>query len=131
MALIVGVVGAVTTALFIAVVWSFRVSFREMNRPTWWFALAFLLIAVSIIVRTVYWDITIPMLRAYNPEAAVDWVRATGGRFVNLVFALFQLAACYCALKCRQMLIPEDERHLWPWWKAWMHPNSIRLLYWR
>lgn len=62
---------------------------------------------------------------------AEQWTDATRGRLINIVFGLIKMASFFCALKCRQLLIPEDERHHWPLWRAWLHPAKIRLLPWR
>ena len=58
------------------------------------------------------------------------WSEATRGRLINIVFSSMKMLAFFCALKCREKLIPEGERKRWPWWKAWLHPTKIRLLPW-
>lgn len=130
MALIIGGVAIIIATMCATVVWAFRASFRVLNSPTWWFAMAFLLLAVSIILRALYWDVALPLGRLYAPETAAIWSDITKGRMVNLLFSVLKISAFFCALKSRQMMIPEEERHLWPWWRAWMHPNPIRLLPW-
>ena len=130
MALISGFLAIVITAGYLAVIWAFRASFRDLKSATWWFAMGFAILAGAIILRALYWDVGMPLLRLWYPEAAVRWTDATRGRAINIVFSLMKMAAFLCALKCRKELIPPEERHLWPWWKAWMHPNAIRLLPW-
>lgn len=127
MALISGVLAVIITAGYLAVVWAFRASFRELKSATWWFAMAFAILAGAIILRALYWDVAMPLLRLAYPEFAAQWSDATRGRAINIFFSLLKMTSFICALKCRQKLIPIEERHRWPWWKAWMHPNEIRL----
>lgn len=131
MAQVIGALAIINTIGYLAVIWAFRASFRELKSATWWFALGFVILAGAIILRGLYWDVTLPLMRLWWPQFASDWSEVTRGRLINLVFSLMKMAAFYCALKCRQMLIPEDERHHWPLWKAWLHPTKIRLLPWR
>lgn len=131
MAQVIGALAIINTIGYLAVIWAFRASFRELKSATWWFALGFAILAGAIILRGLYWDVTLPLMRLWWPQFAADWSEVTRGRLINLVFSLMKMAAFYCALKCRQMLIPEDERHHWPLWKAWLHPTKIRLLPWR
>lgn len=131
MALIIGLLAVINAAGYFAVVWAFRASFRQLHTATWWFAIGFMILAGAIILRGMYWDVAMPLMRMQAPEFAAKWSDATRGRLINIIFILMKMAAFFCALKCRQMLIPEDERAAWPWWKAWMHPTSIRILPWR
>ncbi|MGN7867814.1 hypothetical protein [Paracoccus sp. 22332] len=130
MAQVIGALAIINTIGYLAVIWAFRASFRELKSATWWFAMGFAILAGAIIARGLWWDVSMPLLRLWAPEAAAWWTEHVG-RYINILFSLMKMAAFYCALKCRQMLIPEDERHLWPLWKAWLHPTKIRLLPWR
>lgn len=131
MAAILNAAMAIITATGLAaVVWGFRASRRAVSEATWWFLLAFGLIALSLILRSLYWDVFWALLLAADAGAAEAWSDATGGSVINLFFGALKLGAVYCGLKCRQMLIPESERSHWPWWRAWMHPTRIRLLRW-
>ena len=130
MALISGFLAIIITLGYLAVIYAFRASFRELRSATWWFAMGFAILAGAIILRAIYWDIFMPLFRVFSPETAAVWSGLTGGRVVNIIFYLMKMAAFLCALKCRKELIPPEERHLWPWYKAWMHPNAIRLLPW-
>lgn len=131
MAFALGLLAVINALGYMAVIWAFRASFRELRTATWWFATGFMILAGAIILRGLYWDVTMPLMRLYWPGFAEQWSDATRGRLINLVFSAMKMASFYCALKCRQLLIPEEEQHLWPVWKAWLHPTSIRLLPWR
>lgn len=113
-----------------AAVWGFRASRRSVGEATWWFLMGFGIVAGAIILRGLYWDVTLPLLRIYAPETATAWTDLTAGRAVNNLFGVMKLAGIFCVLKCRQMLIPEIERAQWPLWRAWMHPNSLNLFWW-
>ena len=130
MALTIGIIAVINAIGYLAVIWAFRASFRELRSATWWFATGFMILAGAIILRGLYWDVFMPLLRLWAPDAAA-WLAEHVGRYANIVFGLMKAASFFCALKCRQMLIPEDERHYWPIWKAWLHPTKIRLLPWR
>ena len=130
MALTIGFIAIINALGYFAVIWAFRASFRELTSPTWWFATGFMILAGAIILRGLYWDVGMPLLRLSAPEAAA-WQSEHIGRYVNIIFGMMKLSAFICALKCRQMLIPEEERHNWPIWRAWAHPTKIRLLPWR
>lgn len=131
MSLTIGLIALINAFGYFAVIWAFRASFRELRSATWWFATGFMILAGAIILRGLYWDFTLPLMRLWAPGFAVQWSDATGGRMINIVFGLMKMASFFCALKCRQMLIPADERAQWPIWRAWMHPTKIRLLPWR
>lgn len=131
MALTIGLIAVINALGYFAVIWAFRASFRELRSATWWFATGFMILAGAIILRGLYWDVGMPLLRMWVPGFAEQWTDATRGRLINIVFGLMKMASFFCALKCRQLLIPEDERRYWPIWKAWMHPTKIRLLPWR
>lgn len=131
MALTIAALALINALGYLAVVWAFRASFRELHGATWWFAMGFAILAGAIITRGLYWDVTMPLMRLWWPEFAAGWSEVTRGRLINIVFSLMKMSAFYCALKCRQMLIPEEERPHWPIWKAWLHPTKIRLRPWR
>ena len=131
MALIIGIIAAINSGGYLAAVWAFRASRREVGGATWWFLMGFASLAGVIVLRSLYWDVVLPLMRLGAPELADAWSSATRGRLINLLFGLMLMPPFFCALKCRQMLIPEDERAAWPWWRAWMHPTSIRILPWR
>lgn len=130
MALTIGIIAVINAIGYFAVIWAFRASFRQLRTATWWFATGFMILAGAIIARGLWWDLGMPLLRLWAPEAAAWWTDAVG-RYVNIVFSLMKMSAFFCALKCRQMLIPKGEREHWPIWRAWMHPTRIRLLPWR
>lgn len=129
MALTIGVLAVINALGYMAVIWAFRASFRELDSPTWWFASGFAILAGAIITRGLYWDVAIPLLRLSAREAAAWWSSAVG-RYINIVFGSLKMVAFFCALKCREKLIPYEEQPYWPWYRAWMHPSSIRILPW-
>lgn len=126
-----GALAIVNAAGYFTVIYAFRASFRDLSSPTWWFATGFAILAGAIILRGLYWDFSLPLLRHYVPGAAEWWVDTVNGRMINVSFAIMKMMAFFCALKCREKMIPEDEQDKWPWWRAWMHPSSLRLLPWR
>ena len=128
MSLIIGAIAIINAIGYLAVTYAFRASFRELNSATWWFATGFAILAGTIVLRGLYWDVTLPLMRYWTPEFAEWWVEAVSGRMINIVFSIMKMSVIYCALRCRQMLIPESERHLWPWYAAWLHPHCIRIL---
>lgn len=130
MALTVGLIAVINALGYLAVIWAFRASFRELRSATWWFATGFMVLAGAIITRGLWWDVFMPLLRLYAPNAAAWWSEHVG-RYMNIVFGMMKMSAFFCALKCREMLIPDDQRAGWSWYNAWMHPSGIRLLPWR
>jgi len=91
--------------------------------PEAWFALAKVLYAVSIGTRIIVWDVGFGLWHRIEPDAAVTFVRGFGVTDINILTSAPVLAGVYCSLKARQLLIPEDERDAWPWWRAWQHPR--------
>lgn len=130
-ALLTAVLATITAIGICAAVWAFRASRRAVGEATWWFLMAFGLLALSLVLRGLYWDVFWTLLKHTNPDAAAGWGEATGGTRINLLFGALNAISIFCILKCRQLLIPECERADWPWWKSWMHPTKFRLLPWR
>ena len=112
-------------------VFGFRTSFREVGEHTWWFMAGFWLIASAYNLRSTYWDVFWTTLKQYDKPTALAWSEATGGTAVNIFFYFLVLIGIYCVLKSRQLMIPEDERHAWPWWKGWLHPKNLRFGLWK
>lgn len=126
-----GIIAIVNALGYLAVIYGFRWSARGRHTATWWFVRGFSVLAGAIVLRGLYWDLTLPLMRFYAPITAEWWTEIVNGRMINIVFALMKFYAVYCAMKCRWMLIPEEERHEWPVWRAWQHPKRITLLPWR
>lgn len=120
----------VNAAFYGAAVWGFRASRHRVGEATWWFLMGFAIVAGAIILRGLYWDVLMPFARNHYPQVTSNWAELTEGRIINNVFSSMKLCGIYCVLKCRQLLIPEEERHRWPIWKAWMHPNTLSLFRW-
>ena len=130
MEVIIGAQAIINTLGYLAVIWAFRMSFRDATSPTWWFALGFANLAGAIILRGLYWDFTLPLMRYYHPDLAVWWVDLVDGRAINFFFNAQKTFSFFCALKCRQLLIEEKERNNWPWYQAWRHPVKDRRWPW-
>lgn len=97
----------------------------SVERGTWGFYMvrAVVLGSVTAILRTGYWDMLPFGLGEYWP-----YVRATmGGQTVSALFNAPLILAAYYVLCSRLMIIPENDRHNWRWWNAWMHPNGVCL----
>ena len=52
------------------------------------------------LLRRLYWDVLLPLLRLWAPEAAA-WLADHVGRYAKIIFG----------------------RHRLPWYKVWMHPT--------
>lgn len=130
MPIISGLLALVIIFGYATVIMAFRTSFRKTDTETWWFIFSFTVLATAIMLRAFYWDILMPISRVFWPETSAMWSDATSGRVANLLFNGMKVAAFWGALKCRQLMIPDHERHNWPWWKAWLHPTTIRIFPW-
>lgn len=122
--------GAMTIASLAMIVWGFRLSFKSLNDVTKWFVRGFGLIALGYMLRGFYWDVFWQIFRYLDRESAYSWSEMVGGTAINVVFYLIVLVGVYCVLKSREAMIEEEERHRWPWWKAWMHPDTLRIIRW-
>lgn len=131
MTFILGAIAVLNALVYLAVVYAFRFSTKERGSATWWFVRGFAILAGAIVLRGLYWDSALPLFRFFDPVDAEAWTALVNGRMINIVFALMKFYAAYCAMKCRWMLIPDDERDEWPLWRAWQHPKRIGLLPWR
>ena len=49
MAQVIGFIAIINTLGYLAVIWAFRASFRELQTATWWFATGFAVLALSLI----------------------------------------------------------------------------------
>lgn len=130
-ALLTAAMAIITAIGFCASVWAFRASRRTVGEATWWFLIAFGLLALSLVLRGLYWDAFWTLLNLMDPGAAASWSEVTGGTRINLLFSALNASSIFCILKCRLCLIPDDERSGYRWWNAWMHPTKFRLLPWR
>lgn len=122
------VVAVIATSMLLASVWSFRASRKVFGAATWWFLVSYTVIAFSVVLRGFYWDVFRTMLREFNPEMSQYVASVTGQTNLNLLFWLMIMAGSYSMLKCRQYMLPSNERKDWPWWKVWAHPNGINLM---
>jgi len=68
MALTIGIIAVINAIGYLAVIWAFRASFRELRSATWWFATGFMILAGAIILRGLYWDVLLPLLRLWHPK---------------------------------------------------------------
>lgn len=131
MTFILGAIAVLNTIGYLLGVYAFRGSLKRVGAATWWFLVGFSILSGAIILRGLYWDFGLPLLRFYAPVYAEWWTNLVEGRMINIVFSTAKFVTVYCVMKCRWMLIPEDERHEWPLWRAWMHPTQIKTLPWR
>lgn len=97
---------------------------------TWWWMMGFTSMAFAANARSFYWDVVWSLMRDYNPETAYRWREAVNGTDVNILFYLPMIFGAFCILKCKQKMIAEEELIKLPWWKAWLHPDSIRIFRW-
>ncbi|MEP4950063.1 MAG: hypothetical protein ABJU46_03705 [Paracoccaceae bacterium] len=81
------------------------------------------LMAFIAVLRSGYWDFA-QFLFGENWDTVSA---ALGDQEISVVFNLSMMLAAYYFLCSRWVLIPDDERHRWRWWSAWLHPNGLRL----
>ena len=92
--------------------YGYRASLFSEDPATRWFARSMALLAVSVFVRRMAWDIIHPIV-----NSTVDQ------RPINVMVNIVTIFAVYAGLKARLALIPDDERGSWHWWSAWQHPS--------
>ena len=92
--------------------YGYRASLFSEDPATKWFARSMALLAVSVFVRRMAWDIIHPIV-----NSSVDQ------RPINVMVNIVTIFAVYAGLKARLMLIPDDERGDWHWWSAWQQPS--------
>ena len=92
--------------------YGYRASLFSEDPATRWFARSMALLAVSVFVRRMAWDIIHPIV-----NSSVDQ------RPINIMVNIVTIFAVYAGLKARLALIPDDERGDWHWWSAWQHPS--------
>lgn len=92
--------------------YGYRASLFSDDPATRWFARSMALLAVSVFVRRMAWDIIHPIV-----NSTVDQ------RPINVMVNIVTIFAVYAGLKARLALIPDDERGDWHWWSAWQHPS--------
>ena len=92
--------------------YGYRASLFSEDPATRWFARSMALLAVSVFVRRMAWDIIHPIV-----NSTVDQ------RPINIMVNIVTIFAVYAGLKARLALIPDDERGSWHWWSAWQHPS--------
>ncbi len=69
--------------------------------------LGFLLLYLTVFLRTIYWDV---LPRWIPPEIWAAWRDMTRGVAINIVFHILVTLACYFSLKAVYRAIPEAER---------------------
>lgn len=92
--------------------YGYRASLFSEDPATRWFARSMALLAVSVFVRRMAWDIIHPVVNAQVDQ-----------RPLNILVNIVTIFAVYAGLKARLALIPDDERGSWHWWSAWQHPS--------
>ena len=96
--------------------YGYRASLFSEDPATRWFARSMALLAVSVFVRRMAWDIIHPVVNAQVDQ-----------RPLNILVNIVTIFAVYAGLKARLALIPDDERGSWHWWSAWQHPSILSL----
>lgn len=76
-------------------------------------------VAAISLARSGYWDFTQFLLGDSWPAFRA----ALGGQEFSALFNLAMLLPITDFLKARWHLIPSEERHEWPWWWSWAHPD--------
>lgn len=122
------VIAIVATIMLLASVWSFRASIKVVGAATWWFLISYTLIAFSVVLRGLYWDVFRVSLRKLNPEAAETFAHLTGNTNLNILFWLMIMGGAYSMLKCRHSMLPHEDKKKWPWWLVWAHPDGLRIV---
>ena len=92
--------------------YGYRASLFSEDPATRWFARSMALLAVSVFVRRLAWDIIHPVVNAQVDQCPL-----------NILVNIVTIFAVYAGLKARLALIPDDERGDWHWWSAWQHPS--------
>lgn len=115
---IILVIGLVLIAL------GYRHSLRKPEPSAeWYFSLGKVLLALALGIRLLFWDVIWSGLNHMDRDKAQALSDAIGGVNSNIVSILIGLGSVYCSLKARHLLVPAHDRHRWPWWKAWAHPD--------
>lgn len=121
-----GLVSTLTVIGLVAVAAAWRHSLRrDIARPEFYFSLSKMLFALGIGLRLMLWDGVFGLGKYIHPLVR-DAVTAAGGVSLNIIPSAIILCGVYCSLKSRQLLIPDDERKLYPWYVAWAHPDLLR-----
>jgi hypothetical protein len=79
------------------------------------------LLIVAVLGRGVFWDVG----RAVFNDDWPQLVAALGGIEINAVFYIPVMFAVWHFGKVLQYLIPDDERHQWPFWKVPFYPYGL------
>ena len=119
----VNVASSLLAALFMIMVARAYWHLITVDRGSWAYYMVrgTVCVAITAVARSGYWDI-------FQFAAGDHWLAlrtALGGQAFSTVFNLPMILAGYYFLKGRWVLIPEDERHLWHWWNAWLHPRGM------
>lgn len=114
----------------LAIAYGYRGALRERYTATWFFVLSNILLAASVTLRLLYWDIVWVIMKNEWPESAMAWRSIMGRAEMNVVFNAIFLIGVYLGLKSRQLLIPDEERADWPWYVSWLHPTRMRIWPW-
>lgn len=89
---------------------------------------AIVLLSISYILRSGYWDVLQWVLPRENWVVVRDFF---GGQNMSSAFNAIVVVAVYYLLSARYYLIPDDERAGWHWWNAFLHPSGSCMNLWR
>lgn len=99
--------------------------FRVEYSPEWYFSAAKVLLAIAFGMRLLFWDSIWGFLRYVDREKAIAFSDAVGGVHSNIFSIVIGLAAVYCSLKARHLLLSPEEQRRWHWALAWAHPSLL------
>lgn len=118
--------GLMTIVILLFVIIGFRRSINSPDDISRWFTRGLSYVIGGYVARGFYWDVFWQLFRHYDRESAYRWSEATGGTAINIVFCTIIIYGCGCFLMCRHYMIHPEERHRWPWWKSFMHPDNLK-----
>lgn len=127
---VITIFAIVSIVMMLLAILAFRYSSKDVGEPTWWFMMGFGVMAIASNARGIYWDVFWSILRNSDPASAEAWSDATGGTAINIMFYIPTIFGAYCILKCKQTMVEQEENIKAPWYRAWLHPDTIRIFRW-
>jgi hypothetical protein len=120
---------AIATGIVLLLAWrgfvGHTLSWRGTPRSaTFHLALGTCALIWAVIFRMAYWDVAPVAFEVVEPGLWGEWAAAVGWTDVNIIFDALLLFGSWHLLRALQMLVPEEERHLWPMWRAPFYPQG-------
>lgn len=123
---VISAVGAILMMLMVARGFVPLLSFG-LARWVNWVLVGVISLLLTLAMRLIHWDMV-----AFAMGSDWENYRAMlGGKEFNAVFNVLTMIACFAMLRGRLLLIPEEDRHRWRWWSAWLHPRDSCIMRWR